>query len=911
MLASVLLGCKAHRLATARDALAGPSSSLVSAWSYSLAADVIFLFAYALVWRVLPAGPGRGWNVVILFRLATFVLVALALAEHAFFLSTGATLDWHILRYGVAHFSELRPILLSVGARNLCLAGAFLVGVTLLPSALRSLPLRGASAKWVGSRWRRTLLQRRLRSISLVSFALFAQSCLIAANAPTDSSGFWMQNLYVRLSKTAIDDWRRGNGKANRDASVPEDRLIETRSHRHYNIVLVILESARARSFSSYGSGMTATPFFEELTQRGALVERAYTVAPHTTKALVSIQCGIYPRLDPEPYEAVEKGIPVRCMADLLRKAGYRSAFFQPAEENFERRKDLVREFGYDHFAGKQSLAAVGFDESNYLGFEDKALLRPVMDWVDGQASPFLLTILSLASHHPYAIPDGFAPESFVENREENDYLNTLAYTDRFLRELYGEFEARRLLDDTIFVVLGDHGEAFGEHGVRQHDAVPYEEGLLVPMLWIGPPFKPGHRITGLRQHIDVLPTILEAAGFRLAEPSRPGRSMLSTRGHDRLYFSCHYRDYCLAGRNGREKVIYHYAPRRTELFDLLVDPEERINLAPRRTLAISAWVDDLQKWKAHVAAQFTEGRQWEVTRNVSRSPPIVSHELEVEFGSDIRLLGYDIERNVLPIGEQLNISHYFYVAGNPDPSMAFVFHLLGPRSEDLTHAPVAGSYPLSKWKAGDYITDRFTYFARPGTPQGEYRLMVGLWQNRDSPKESASVHALAEDAVIDDQARVQTAAFAIVAPPFEREEYIYSTLPPDWDATESMLTPEIGLLGCRLSKDRIKRGVKTTLSCLYHAVRDNPVGRLCVTLRGPHTRSILHTPVRGTYPVDEWKANQYVRDDFDIYMTSGDRDGEYRVMVGAEVEESPDGGRRPCSNERVLVEAARLTLSE
>jgi lipoteichoic acid synthase len=910
VLTAVVLVCKVHRL-TAREAFAESGLSVAVVWFHSMAADLIFLFVYALVWWGLLAIPRLARWVAIPFRLTTFALTALALAEQAFLRATGAVLDWHILRYGIAHFSELRPILLSFGWRKLLLGAGFLVGVALLPAAMRSLPLRRRGLS-IGASFRRLVCNSHwLRSLSLLAFGLAAQSCLLMTNAPPHSSGLLVQNLYVRLGKTALDEFRRGRGEGPRQAAILEEQLHETRADRHHNIVLVVLESARAKSFSPYANGVAVTPFFDELAKRGALVENAYTVAPHTTKALVSIQCGIYPRLDPEPYEAVEKGIPVRCLPDLLRDAGYRSAFFQPAEENFERRKDLVREFGYGAFTGKQSLRAPGFDESNYLGFEDRALIEPVMEWVDREASPFLLTVLTLASHHPYSIPAGFSGDSFVEDRSENDYLNTLAYTDRFVRELYREFEARGLVENTIFVVLGDHGEAFGEHGVRQHDAVPYEEGLHVPMLLVGPPFKPGHPITGLRQHIDVLPTILEATGFRLEQPSRPGRSMLSTGGHERLYFSCHYRDYCLAGRNAREKVIHHYAERGPELFDLLVDPEERINLAGRRSLVVSAWVDDLRRWKANVGAQFTEGRQWHIARDVARSHPLVSRPLEVEFGADIRLLGYEIERDALPIGEQLTISHHFYVARAPDPSLMFVFHLMGPRSEDLTHPIVGGSYPQSQWKAGDYVTDRFTYFARPGTPQGEYRLMVGLWQNRRSSTGSAPAVAVDDETVVDGSSRVQTATFSVVAAPFERAEYVYSTVPPDWEPTESMLTPEIGLLGCKLSKTQLKRGVKSTLSCLYHAVRDNPAGRLCVTLQGPTTRTITHTPVRGAYPTDEWKANQYIVDDLDLYLTLADKDGDYRIMVGVEVEGSAVPASGPCASRFPAIEAGYLALGE
>src|SRR5687767_8857383 len=108
---------------------------------------------------------------------------------------------------------------------------------------------------------------------------------------------------------------------------------------------------------------------------------------------------------------------------------------------------------------------------------------------------------------------------------------------------------------------------------------------------------------------------------------------------------------------------------------------------------------------------------------------------------------------------------------------------------------------------------------------------MVGLWKSHRSSKESVSIHALVESAVVDDEGCVQIVVFVIVGLFFEREEYVYSTLSLDWDATEFMLMIEIGLFGCKLSKDKVKRGVKTTFSCLYHMVRDNPVGRLCITL--------------------------------------------------------------------------------
>src|SRR5690606_19234484 len=103
-------------------------------------------------------------------------------------------------------------------------------------------------------------------------------------------------------------------------------------------------------------------------------------------------------------------------------------------------------------------------------------------------------------------------------------HLNGVRYVDAFVGRLLEQYRQLHRLDDTIVVVVGDHGEAFGEHRRWQHDAVPWDEVARVPLLvyvpgrtWDRPVVREGVN------HLDIVPTVLDLAGFRLQGGSYPG----------------------------------------------------------------------------------------------------------------------------------------------------------------------------------------------------------------------------------------------------------------------------------------------------------------------------------------------------------------------------------------------------
>lgn len=359
-----------------------------------------------------------------------------------------------------------------------------------------------------------------------------------------------------------------------------DEDIFDTPADERLNVVIVVFESLRARSATPYAPSLETTPFLDSLAQEGVLVDTAYTVLPHTSKALVSIFCGLYPEVVKAVNEAEPGVLPRACLAQSLSEGGYGTLFIQPARPSFENRASMVESLGFEEFLGPDDLPHEGFDESSYFGYEDDIMLAPALEWVDRQGDdPFFLAVLTLTPHHDYGVPLGFPSTPYVTDPTLNNYLNTLAYTDRFIGKLHAGLEDRGLLENTLFVVTGDHGEGFGEHGRTQHDNVIWEEGLRVPIVLSGPGVgPPGTVVDGLRQTIDIVPTVASLLGLQLGG-DLPGLDLFGSVGHDRLFASCWANDLCMAMIEGDRKAIYHYEERSPEVFDLSEDPLEHTNI--------------------------------------------------------------------------------------------------------------------------------------------------------------------------------------------------------------------------------------------------------------------------------------------------------------------------------------------
>jgi arylsulfatase A-like enzyme len=148
-------------------------------------------------------------------------------------------------------------------------------------------------------------------------------------------------------------------------------------------------------------------------------------------------------------------------------------------------------------------------------------------------------------------------------------------------------------------MVIGDHGEAFGQHdGNFGHTFQLYEENVHVPFLIAAPGAIPRqYRSRRVVSAIDAAPTLLDFLGAARAD-SHQGHSALDAEPRMALFLA----DYSLGLlglRDGSLKYIYELESGRSRLFDLDRDPQEATNLANRDPDAVRWYRQRLRQWSA------------------------------------------------------------------------------------------------------------------------------------------------------------------------------------------------------------------------------------------------------------------------------------------------------------------------
>lgn len=670
-------------------------------------------FVGAFVLRL--ASAGRPYAVArFLYHLVCTVLLLLSVTEVVFYAVTGSRADFDLLSFFLRDLEQVLPVVASeVKAWHL---GALAVAALLAMSPMR-LRFRPAAGLGPAIAW-----------IALLGPVLWMDSPKRAT--PAKQIRDLQPSLAEHLYWDGLD--RIGEYTLPPPAGALEElSLRRTAATPLPNVVLVVLESVGAKNTTLHDPKLPSTPNLVELAAKGLKVENAFSVVPHTSKALITTLCGYWPKLVSEMRESQPGGLPNKCLPELLESIGYRTAFFQTARESFEYRGDLTFRMGFDLFRARDTLKRPGFAKVNYFGIEDRAMLAPGMQWSTSSTQPFFATYLTLTSHHDYGVPPTFEKLDFpgITGRREQ-HLNAVRYVDTFVGELIESYEERGYGDNTLFVVLGDHGEAFGEHGRSQHDLVIYEEGLQVPMVIYGPGVLGGRTgsVEGPRQQIDVLPTILDVVGAEVATGALPGTSLLDPAPPDRkLHHSCWRSHRCVATREENRKFIDHYRDQPAQVFDLAKDPKERKDLGSTVDEAeIVRMREEVRAWRARVNGLYDARHDLALER---LQTPDTETPAIATWDGKLDLLGCTPDQaTALP-------SQAFWVTcrwrANEEVKMNWQIQarLEGKfKAVEANVKPVDGHLPTYKWRPGWVVTDQFRVYVPSNAKPGKATLSLG-WE--------------------------------------------------------------------------------------------------------------------------------------------------------------------------------------
>jgi arylsulfatase A-like enzyme len=351
------------------------------------------------------------------------------------------------------------------------------------------------------------------------------------------------------------------------------------------NVIVVVLEAVAARWTSLGNARYDTTPTLTAEAAHALVFDNFYAHIGRSSNSLAAMLLSTYPKLDFQDVTAEYPALGGTSLAAQFRSRGYRTSFVTPSDLQWAGWKPFIAARGFDRVRDYRDLACG--EKLSSWGVEDRCMVDDLIALVrEDRAQPFFMMAWSQQTHHPYEPSPGsrelkLAHEPVRDRYDLDRYLSVLHETDAQLARLFSAVRAAGLADNTLVVVTGDHGQAFGyPHNTYIQGRTIYEEDVNVPlMLWAPGRFRAMSRPGAIGSHVDLAPTIAELAGLPLA-PDWQGRSLFDGARPPRAYFYVAEDHFRLGVREGVWKYIYDLREGSEELYRLDADPTEQRNLA-------------------------------------------------------------------------------------------------------------------------------------------------------------------------------------------------------------------------------------------------------------------------------------------------------------------------------------------
>jgi arylsulfatase A-like enzyme len=417
------------------------------------------------------------------------------------------------------------------------------------------------------------------------------------------------------------------------DFEMPAQRLRDSRRPLRgtppRNVILLVLETTGTRYLSLYGSKYATTPNLLAEARHALVFDDFYCHVGMTSNSMAAITLSVFPYMTWREYTAEYPRLPGKTLAQALKERGRRTAFIHTGDLGYVDQDQFLQDRGFDVVWDYRDVGPA--DRLSSWGGEDRHLVDAVLRYVDqDRKKPFYVMAWTIQSHHPYdpspdqPFIDFFGKDVPPDDYDLGRYLNTLHEVDRQLGRLFAGLRERKLADDTLVVITGDHGESFGHpHESWGHGARLYQEAVQVPfVVWSPRLVRQGRHLKTIGSHVDVNPTVTDLLGLR-ADDSWHGRSLFDPGRPPRAYFYAANDDYLLGVREDGFKYVYNATAGREELYDLVKDPEEQVNVAGQHPLKCKQLRRRVAAWRAHEAKHLAELRAATPAPIATSAPPV------------------------------------------------------------------------------------------------------------------------------------------------------------------------------------------------------------------------------------------------------------------------------------------------
>ena len=455
-------------------------------------------------------------------------------------------------------------------------------------------------------------------------------------------------------------------------ATAPPTRDALRAAVRGRNLVICVLDAARADHFGCYGYPRDTTPSFDRLAKQSLVFLQHFSQIPQTRPSTLSLLTSQYPdthgllanvkdqarydKMDPKAF-TLEKA---------LQQTGVETYLLSG---NVTASPDMG--VGAD-FMHRDWHARAGFnlqEDSSEFMLNSIAKLPARLK---ANKSPFFAYIHFLPPHNPYvapkeiqalfrgrpprhweSVPDfvevqhsvsaGIAPASWVD--WINAYDANLRWADACLGKLEETLRKAGLLGNTLLVVTADHGEALGEHGYTFHIDCPYDETLHIPLLIRLPGSNPpAGRVHALSQTVDLLPTLLDLYGIPYPRDEVQGKSLVPLlageveRVNEAVFSRAGFQAPFYVVRDEHAVLMLYQDGRTRALFDMDADPWQMRNVIsdhPDRAAALTQAFGQFARAQKYPPLNFLDPSYQPPTRNLPTA------KMSEETKRRLKSLGY------------------------------------------------------------------------------------------------------------------------------------------------------------------------------------------------------------------------------------------------------------------------------
>ena len=283
-------------------------------------------------------------------------------------------------------------------------------------------------------------------------------------------------------------------------------KVAGTENPQKKNIVFIFMESMSANLMGTFGNKGRLTPFLDSLAKESMLFTNIYSAGIHTNHGMYSTLYSFPTIMKRNAMKGsvipVYSGFPT-----VLKENGYHNMFFMTHESQYDNMNAFFRTNGFDEIYAQENYPKEKI--ANHFGVQDDYLYEyalPVLGERAREGNPFMAVLLSISNHPPYVLPDYFVPRS--EKMEDA----IVEYADWSIRKFFAAAQKEPWFDNTIFVLLGDHGKLVGTPECE----IPHSYNH-VPLMIYGKGIAP-ERIEGFGGQIDVAPTLLGMLGMEYVQ---------------------------------------------------------------------------------------------------------------------------------------------------------------------------------------------------------------------------------------------------------------------------------------------------------------------------------------------------------------------------------------------------------